>query len=351
MIDITFMPYGPDYAARGASPARLIPSIVEEVVRYDQQGFARMWAGEVNGDAMLPLMLAAAHTERLELGTGIVTAFPRSPMHLAASAHDLQLYSQGRFSLGLGSQVRAHVERRLGGVWDRPVPRMRELILALRAIWSCWNEGTPLAFEGEFFRHTLMTPAFMPPSSPYGPPPVFVAAVGPAMTRMAAEVADGMLAHGVMSRSYLQEVTIPIVEQGLAAAGRQRAEFQISAPALIASGADDRQLEASVDSARSLLAFYLATPAYRRVLDHHGWGDLQTDLNALARSGDWNALRRHLPDEVLETFVMAGPAKVVAEKVRERLEILDRITLSFVPGSPPELAGEVFEAVGAGAPQ
>ena len=188
--------------------------VVEEARHHEKAGYDGLWASESKHDPFLPLLLAAEHTDRLEVGTAIAVAFARSPMQLAYTAHDLQTYSGGRFVLGLGSQIKPHIERRFAMPWSRPAARMREYVSALRAIWAAWNEGEKLDFRGDFYTHTLMSPFFSPPPAPGGAPQVFVAAVGEAMTRVAGEVADGLLAHGFTTERYLREVTLPTVEAG-----------------------------------------------------------------------------------------------------------------------------------------
>ena len=210
----------------------------------EARGYAGVWASEADHDPFLPLLSAGQATSRLQVGTAIAVAFARSPMTLAMTAHDLQRYTRGRFVLGLGSQVRPHVERRFSMPWSPPVERMREYVAALRAIWAAWQEGTRLRFEGEHYRHTLMTPMFSPPAHEWGPPPVYLAAVGPLMTRLAGEVADGLLVHGFTTERYLRERTLPALGDGLAASGRARSDVTISLPGLVVSGrTDDERAE------------------------------------------------------------------------------------------------------------
>src|SRR5579863_1367218 len=200
-------------------------------------GYDAIWSAETGHDPLLPLLIAAEHTERVQLGTAIVVAFGRSPMTLAHSAWDLNAYSSGRFLLGLGSQIKPHIEKRYSMPWSHPAPRMREFIEAMRAIWDSWQNGTKLDFRGDFYTHTLMTPFFNPGPSEFGPPKVFLAAVGEGMTRVAGEVADGMLVHGFTTERYLRERTLTAVLQGLKSSGRTRADFQLSYPAFIVTGA------------------------------------------------------------------------------------------------------------------
>ena len=274
-------------------------------------------------------MLAAEHTERTELGTAIAVAFARSPMQLAYTAHDLQAYSGGRFILGLGSQVKPHIERRFGMPWSYPAPRMREFVLALRAIWSAWNDGTRLSFRGDFYQHTLMTPFFSPPPAPGGAPGIFLAAVGEAMTAVAGEVADGLLVHAFTTERYLREVTLPALDRGLAAAGRSRADAEVSLLAMIATGRSEEEMARAVAGTRAQIAFYGSTPAYRAVLGRHGWAGLGDELNALSRSdrGDkWEAMGGLIDDDVLHAFaVVAEPAGVAAQIRRRFGGLIDRV--------------------------
>jgi probable F420-dependent oxidoreductase len=298
--------------------------------RHEQAGYAGLWSSESAHDPFLPLVLAAEHTERMELGTAIAVAFARSPMQLAYTAHDLQAYSGGRFVLGLGSQIRPHIERRFAMPWSHPAPRMREFVLAMRAIWTAWNHGTKLSFRGDFYRHTLMTPFFSPPPAPGGPPRVFLAAVGEAMTAVAGEVADGLLVHPFSTERYLREVTLPALDRGLATAGRTRADVQVSHQLMIATGQTEQAMARAVAGTRQQIAFYGSTPAYRGVLERHGWAGLADELNALSRSsreGRWDAMGGLINDDVLHTFaVVAEPPAVAAEIQRRFGTLIDRVS-------------------------
>lgn len=296
--------------------------------RAEEEGYAAVWGSETSHDPFLPLALAAEHTTRLELGTGIAVAFARNPMTVASTAWDLNAYSRGRFLLGLGSQIKPHIEKRFSMPWSHPAPRMREFVSAMRAIWACWQDGTPLQFRGEYYRHTLMTPFFSPPPNQYGAPRVFLAAVGPAMTRVAGEVADGLLVHGFTTARYLREVTLPAVEAGLAASGRSRAAFQLSYPIFVVTGDTDEQLAEAASGTRKQLAFYASTPAYRAVLDLHGWGELQPALNALSKQGRWDDMADLIPQEVLDAFAVVGEPDEVPALITERVgELVDRVSL------------------------
>jgi probable F420-dependent oxidoreductase len=312
----------------------------------EADGYDGIWSTEVNHDPFLPLVLAAEHTERIELGTGIAVAFARNPMTVAYLANDVQAHSAGRFILGLGSQVKAHVERRFAMAWSRPVPRMREFILALRAIWRSWNEGTRLDFRGAFYRHTLMTPFFSPGPNAHGPPRVFLAAVGERMAEVAGEVADGLCVHPFTTARYLREVTIPAVERGLASTGRTRQQFEVSYPAFVVTGADEREADEAEWFVRQQIAFYGSTPAYRPVLELHGWGNLQVELNALSRSGRWATMGELIDDDVLHAFAVACPLDQVAPAIVERFGgAVDRTSFSGPITADPERRREVVAAL------
>ena len=307
----------------------------------ESQGYDGVWTAETSHDPFLPLLIGAEHTERLELGTGIAVAFARNPMTTAMTAYDLQAFSKGRLLLGLGSQIKAHIEKRFSMPWSHPAPRMREFILAMRAIWGCWQEGTPLEFEGEFYTHKLMTPFFNPGPHEYGVPKVFLAAVGELMTEVCGEVADGMLAHGFTTERYLREVTIPALDRGLAKAGRARQDFEISCPVFIVTGASNEQMAKADEGTRRQIAFYGSTPAYRGVLELHGWGDLQPELNGLSKQGKWAEMGTLITDEVLHAFaVVAPPADVPKEVISRFGDVIDRLSF-YMPYqvSPEDLAG------------
>ncbi len=307
-----------------------VPTRVHELEGCGYDGVA---SAEIANDPFLPLALAAEHTERLELMTSIAVAFARNPMLLAQTAHDLNAFSRGRMILGLGSQIRAHVTRRFGMPWSRPAARMREFIQALRAIWSCWYEGQALAFRGEFYTHTLMTPMFTPAERSFGAPRVFLAAVGPRMTEVAGEVADGLIAHGFTTDRYFREVTLPAVQRGLAAAGRARSSFEIQCPVFVATGESEPEIRTACDRVRAQIAFYGSTPAYRGVLELHGWGDLQDELNRLSKRGQWAEMTRVVDDDVLNAFAVVGPWQEVQRGLRTRATAgIDRLLCTFDVG-------------------
>lgn len=315
-------------------PTRL-DRVVETATALEQGGYDGGWTAETSHDPFLPLLLAAEHTSRIELGTNIAVAFARNPMILANLGWDLQTYSEGRFILGLGTQIQAHIEKRFSMPWSHPARRMREFVDALHAIWSAWKDGTKLRFEGEFYTHKIMTPMFTPEPQPYPAPKVFLAAVGEAMTEMCGEVADGHLGHPMISRRYLTEVTMPVLQRGLARAGRDRADFEVSAEVMVATGETDEELATAIAATRKQIAFYGSTPAYRRVLDLHGWGDLHTDLHRLSKEGQWDVMGSLIDDEILGAFAVVGPVDGVSAALRGRCDgLVDRVQPIFYAASP-----------------
>ena len=282
-------------------------------------------------------MVAAEHTERVELGTGIAVAFARNPMTLAQTSWDLQAYSQGRFILGLGSQIKPHITKRFSMEWSHPAPRMREFVLAMRAIWAAWNDGTKLDFRGDFYTHTLMTPFFDPGPNPHGDAKVFLAAVGELMTEVAGEVCDGIIAHGFTTERYLREVTVPALERGLAKGGRSLADFEISMPTFVVTGSNEEEMAASADGTRRQIAFYGSTPAYRPVLELHGWGELQTELNALSKQGKWKEMGELIDDDILSTFAVVAEPSGIAPGIAERFgDVMTRVSFYAPYQSDPD---------------
>jgi probable F420-dependent oxidoreductase len=309
-------------------------------------GYDAIWGAETSHDPFLPLTLAAEHTEHIQIGTSIAVAFARSPMTTANSGWDLNAYSKGRFLLGLGSQIRPHIQKRFSMPWSHPAPRMNEFISAMRAIWSSWQDGTKLDFRGEFYNHTLMTPFFNPGPNPYGAPKVFLAAVGDGMTRVAGEVADGMLVHGFSTERYLREVTLPALEGGLDASGRKRADFELSYPMFVVTGETEEDMAAASTGTRKQIAFYASTPAYRSVLEVHGWGDLQTELNAMSKQGRWDEMGTLIDDDVLDAFAVVGPPDEIPALVLERVgDLVDRVSFYTPYSSDPALADRLATAL------
>jgi probable F420-dependent oxidoreductase len=319
--------------------ARLAVEDLDGATARDQEerGYGGTFTRETNGDPFLPLAAAAVTTRRIELGTAVAIAFARSPMALAYTAHQLQAMTGGRFVLGIGTQVRAHVERRFAMPWGAPVARMRDHLAALRAIWESWRTGEPLAHRGPYYSHTLMTPAFRPPPHAHPDPPVLLAAVGPAMTELAATAADGLLTHPVADAAYLRAVTVPAVEVALTGGGRSREAFRLAGSVLVATGRDDRELAAATAALRARVAFYGSTPAYRPVFAHHGWGDLADRLHALSVTRDpgrWDAMAALVPDAVVRTIgVVAEPAALVGAVTERYAGVLDRVCLAAADGA------------------
>ena len=310
----------------------------------EDAGFAGMWANDTQHNPFVSLAVAAQSTTRIELGTGIAVAFARNPMTVANVGWDLQGYSGGRFRLGLGSQIQAHIEKRFGMPWSHPAPRMREFVLALRAIWKAWDEGVPLRFEGDFYTHKLMTPFFVPEPQSHGAPRIFLAAVGEGMTEVCGEVADGMLVHAFTTERYLREVTMPALARGFARGGRSRSDFELSCPVFVVTGSSDAEVAASTKRVREQIAFYASTPAYRGVLELHGWGDLQPELNALSKRGEWVEMGERIDDDVLQTFaVVESPAKVAARIVDRYGDLLDRVSFYTTRPMPAEDLAAVLE--------
>jgi probable F420-dependent oxidoreductase len=298
-----------------------------EARELEAQGFGVAWCGETAHDAFVQLTVAAGATERIGLGTGVAIAFARNPLSLATLGNDLQTVTRGRFRLGLGSQVRPHIERRYSMAWSRPAARMRETVLAIRHVWKAWEDGTPLEFEGDFFTHTLMTPTFDPGPNPFGNPAVFVAAVGPVMTRVAGEVGDGLLLHSFMTDDYLRSVTLPAYEAGLALGRRARADVSISYPAFVVTGRTDEELARAADGVRAQIAFYASTPSYRPVLELHGWSDLHAELHALSKRAEWAAMGELVDDDVLGAFAVVGTPRDAARQLVARVgDVVDRVT-------------------------
>ena len=316
-----------------------------QAIKAEESGYDGVWSAETNHDPFLPIAVGASATEKLEFGTGIAVAFARNPMTLAVLANDLQLLSKGRFMLGMGSQIKPHITKRFSMPWSHPAPRMRELILAIRAIWKTWETGEPLAFRGEFYTHTLMTPFFNPGPNPYGNPKILLAAVGELMTEVAGEVGDGFLVHGFSTERYLREVSLPALERGAAKAGKTRADLTVSYPGFVVTGPDDKSMAAAAKGVREQIAFYGSTPAYRPVLELHGWGDLHPELNTLSKRGEWEKMGELIDDEILNTFAVVAPLDQVAAEVRNRFEdIVDRF--SFY--APYKVDPEMWKGVLAG---
>jgi probable F420-dependent oxidoreductase len=304
-----------------------IDKVVSQAKKLAAQGYDGIGTAETGHDPFLPLAVVADQVPELEIATSIAVAFARTPMTAAVAANDLHEASGGRFTLGLGSQIKPHIEKRFSMPWSHPAPRMREFILAMRAIWACWNDGEKLEFRGEFYTHTLMTPFFSPEPNPYGAPKVVMAAVGGRMAEVAGEVADGIILHPFTTPAYVEAVTLPAIERGFAAGGRTRDTFEISYPVFVVTGTDDESWERARTGTKAQIAFYGSTPGYRGVLEQHGWGDLGDELNRLSKQGEWVQMGTLVTDEMLEQFaVVAAPADVASAMVTRWGGTVDRIS-------------------------
>ena len=315
----------------------------------EDAGYDGAWSIETAHDPFFPLLLAAEHTERLELGTSIAVAFARNPMTLAHIGWDLQSFSRGRFILGLGSQIKPHITKRFSMEWSHPAPRMRELILAVRAIWDTWRNGAPLAFRGEFYTHTLMTPFFAPDPADlgeFGVAKIFLAGVGELMTEVAGEVCDGFICHGFTTERYLREVTLPALVRGRAKAGKSMEGFEIVGPSFVVTGNDGAEMSAAESGTRQQIAFYGSTPAYKGVLELHGWNGLHEELNALSKKGGWVEMGNLIDDEILNTFaVVAEPEQIAPELLRRYGDVIQRISFYAPYATDPDRWRQVLAAL------
>ncbi len=319
-----------------------IARIPEAVRHIESIGFDGIVSPEINRDPFFPLLVAAEHSTRLQLSTGVAIAFPRAPMVTAQIAWDLQRYSNGRFVLGLGSQVRKHNEDRFSVPWSAPVPRMREYILTLRAIWDSWQNGTKPAFVGTHYRYTYMTPFFNPGPLAHPHIPVQVSAVNPAMCRLVGELCDGARLHGFCTRRYLDEVILPNINAGAAKTGRSLDEIELSGGGFLATGPDDEAVAAQVQMVRTQISFYGSTPAYRGVLALHGWQDLGEKLNHLSREGKWGEMIAAVPEDIVRTFAAVGRWDEIVPKIRERFRGISRLAF-YATGTSPDRDGRIRE--------
>ncbi len=305
---------------------------------------------ETNHDPFIPLALAAQETVDLRLGTAIAIAFARNPMTLAQIGFDLQLLSRGRFTLGLGSQIRPHIQRRYSMPWSHPAARMREFVLAIHAIWDAWDGTAPLDFRGDFYTHTLMTPVFNPGPHQYGRPRIGVAGVGPRMLEVAAAVGDTVMLHPFNSRASLEQDALPPIERGLRSAGRDRSSIEVMAVCLIVTGSTGPQFDAAVEVGRAQLAFYASTPAYAPVLACHGWESLHPRLNAMSKEGRWADMAALVPDDMLHTIAVVGRRDEIAAGVAARVEgIADIVSLECTRLPDPDHFADVVAELKASA--
>ncbi len=327
----------------------VVPAIARQVEAY---GFAALWTSETSHNPFLPLTLAAAATERIELGTAIAVAFPRSPMVTAQIAWDLAAQSGGRFILGLGTQVKPHIEKRFSTPWTAPAPRLREYIESLRAIWNSFQTGAPLRYRGEQYRFSLMTPFFSPGAIEHPDVPIYIAGVNEHLCRLAGEMCQGFHVHPFHTTRYLKELIIPNVEQGAQKTGRTRADCALACAVFVVTGKDAQEIEDNKGAVRAQIAFYASTPSYKPVMDMHGWGDLAEQLNQLSREGRWFEMGDLISDDMLEEFAVVAPVDELAHAVWARYDgLLDRVGyyFAFVPEEKEReivwrRAAEVFTA-------
>lgn len=308
----------------------------DEARRLADIGYDGVYTLEGSWDPFYPLVLAAEHAPQLDIATGIAVAFPRNPMHLAYQAWDLQKFSDGKFLLGIGSQVKAHIEKRFGLEFSPPAARMREYIQALKAIFDCWQNGSRLEFNGRYFRHTLMTPMFNPGPLSCGPPPVLLGALGPKMTEVAGEVADGLIVHPFNNMPFLTGHALPAVERGLEKAGRTRDDFTLQINAIVITGETEEAIAAATESVKGLLGFYSSTPAYRPPMEAVGYGDLQPELNRLSKEGRWEELGSYIDQDFLDAFTTRGAPSEIAGKLRDKYgDCADRLAI-YAPYAAPD---------------
>lgn len=294
-------------------------TIGEAAARLQNLGYDGVKLPELNHDPFMPLAIAAEHTDSIELVTSVAVAFSRSPMTMAQQAHDLNAFSNGRFVLGLGSQVKAHIERRFSMPWHKAAAQMRDYIGALGAIFDCWYDGERLDYQGEYYQHTLMPATFSPDNVQAGRPKILLSATGPLMTKVAAEIADGMMMHPFSSEKYMREVTLPAIETGLSNSGRSLTGFELDYAPILATGTTEEQLQKAIQTARERIAFYGSTEAYKPVLDIHGWGDLQMELHMLNRHRKKAEAAALITDDILHTIAIVGEPADVVTQMRERL--------------------------------
>ena len=307
-----------------------LDTVGDEAAKLESLGYTGAMSVETAHDPFFPLVVAAQRTTRVDLMTSIAVAFARTPMVLANIGHDLNALARGRFVLGLGSQIKPHITKRFSMPWSEPAARMREFVLAMRAIWASWHEGKPLTFVGKYYAHTLMTPMFTPTNNEYGAPRVFLAAVGPRMTEVAGEVCDGVIIHAFTTENYLRETTLPALERGLAKAGRARADFEVSYPLFVVTGRDEREFAASKKNICKQIAFYGSTPAYRPVLESIGAGDLQDELNRMSKQGRWDDMGTLIDDKLLAAFAVVGEVDSLPAQIKARCAgLVDRVSAAY----------------------
>jgi len=294
--------------------------------KAEEAGFDCLWINETKHDPFVQIALAAGSTRKIQLGTSIALAFTRSPMTLAYTAWDLQSISKGRFILGLGSQVKGHIERRFGMKWEPPAPKMKDVVLALRAVWGSWQTGTRLDYNGRFFHLDLMTPFFNPGPIECPAMPVYIAAVNEGMCRVGGMVADGVHVHPLHTVRYLSEVVRPAIAEGASKASRKKEEVAVAASVFAAVGGNESEVRAVREAMKQQIAFYASTRSYRRVLELHGWGDVGERLHTLSVKGEWEAMGKEVTDEMLDEFVVQGSWSEIGSVVGKKYNgLVDRV--------------------------
>ncbi len=317
----------------------------EAVKTIESLGFDGIYTLEGPNDPFISATVAATSSQDLTIMTSIAVAFARNPMNLAYVGNDLQNLSKGRFILGLGTQVKSHVEHRFSMPWGKPVARMRDMVLAIRAIWDSWQTGERLNYQGEYYHHTLMVPTFMPKPNPYGPPKIYLAGVGPKMTAMVGELADGYFVHPFGSKKSLDELTMPALQAGFDKAGRDGKGFDIAAQIMTATGLDSQQMDEAIASARNQIAFYGSTPAYLPVLEVHGWGDMHLEWKQMVKENRWGDMATSVTDDMLHAFATVGTPEEVAKQIVERSDgRLQRVS-PVVYKSEPKVLGALAKAI------
>lgn len=321
---------GPFYAG--------LEGAAEEAKRLSDIGYDGIYTLEGNSDPFLPLVIASEHQPDLAIATGIAVALPRNPSHIAYQAWDLQRFSKGKFILGIGPQIKAHNEKRFGVPFDRPAARMREYVQAVKAFFDCWQNGTTLDFRGEFFHHTLMTPMFDAKPNPYGVPPITMGAMGPMMTKVAGQVADGLIVHPFNTLPFVVDQQVPWVKEGLEKSDRSIDDFIMQVGAMVVTGANEEEYKAAEEAIKGLLAFYASTPAYRPPMEAIGYGDLQPELNKMTKQGRWDELGDLIDDTFLNAFAVCAEPGDVAKGLTDKYGgIADRISIYAPYMSSPEV--------------
>jgi probable F420-dependent oxidoreductase len=325
-----------------------LPSMEEVGRAAEELGFAGLWTSETKHDAFLPLAVAANTTQKLDLGTSIAIAFSRSPMVTAQISWDLQDLCGGRFILGLGTQVKAHITRRFSMPWDKPASRLKDYILALRAIWHSFQTEGNLNYEGEFFRHTLMAPFFNPGPIEHPEIPIYIAGVNTRLARLAGELCDGFHVHPFHTPEYVTQIVKPAISEGSEKEGRNPEDIQLATSVFVITGENTEDIEKQREKMRAQAAFYASTPTYRTVLEVHGWGEIGEKLGGLARNKKWDEMTNLITDEILHTFAIEASPDEVGPALKERYEgLIDRISLyvPFVPGERDDFWRTTLESV------